>query len=108
MPLALKHTLSIAAAQAAAQTQQPFGAILQLDPEIEKPTPDQLHKIGTVAGVLRYVTAPDGTHHVVCQGEERFRIVEFLDGYPHLTARIERLSETRLAMDRRRKHACIS
>ncbi|MGI9486791.1 MAG: endopeptidase La [Geminicoccaceae bacterium] len=93
MPLALKHTLSIAAAQAAAQTQQPFGAILQLDPEIEKPMPDQLHKIGTVAGVLRYVTAPDGTHHVVCQGEERFRVVEFLDGYPHLTARIERLPE---------------
>ena len=94
MPLALKHSLSIAAAQAAAQTQQPFGAVLQLDPEIDKPTPDQLHKIGTVAGVLRYVTAPDGTHHVVCQGEQRFRIVEFLDGYPHLTARIERLTET--------------
>ena len=94
MPLALKHPLPIAAAQAAAQTQQPFGAVLQHDPEIEKPTPDQLHKIGTVAGVLRYVTAPDGTHHVVCQGQERFRIVEFIEGYPHLTARIERLAET--------------
>ncbi len=94
MPLALKHSLSIAAAQAAAQTQRPFGAVLQLGSEIEKPTPDQLHKIGTIAGVLRYVTAPDGTHHVVCQGEERFRILEFLDGYPHLTARIERLPET--------------
>ncbi|MEM8950421.1 MAG: endopeptidase La [Pseudomonadota bacterium] len=94
MPLALKHSLPIAAAQAAAQTQQPFGALLQLDPEIDKPTPDQLHKTGTIAGVLRYVTAPDGTHQVVCQGEQRFRIVEFLDGYPHLTARIERLTET--------------
>ncbi len=94
MPLALKHSLPIAAAQAAAQTQQPFGALLQLDPDIDKPTPDQLHKIGTVAGVLRYVTAPDGTHQVVCQGEQRFRVIEFLDGYPHLTARIERLSET--------------
>ena len=94
MPLALKHPLSIAAAQAAAQTQQPFGALLQIDPEIERPTPDQLHKVGTIAGVLRYVTAPDGTHHVVCQGQERFRVIEFLDDYPHLTARIERLSET--------------
>ncbi|MDH3659286.1 MAG: endopeptidase La [Alphaproteobacteria bacterium] len=94
MPLALKHPLAIAAAQAAAQSQQPFGALLQLDPEIEKPTPDQLHQVGTIAGVLRYVTAPEGTHHVVCQGQERFRILEFLDGYPHLTARIERLPET--------------
>ena len=39
------------------------------------------------------MTAPDGTHHVVCQGQERFRILDFLDGYPHLTARIERLSD---------------
>jgi len=93
MPLALKHSLPIAAAQAAAQSQRPFGAMLQVDPEIEKPTPDQLHKVGTIAGVLRYVTAPDGTHQVVCQGQERFRVIEFLDGYPHLTARIERLPD---------------
>ncbi len=94
MPLALKHSMAIAAAQAAAQTQQPFGAVLQHDPELEHPNFDQLHKVGTIAGVLRYVTAPDGTHHVVCQGQERFRILELLDGYPHLTARIERLPET--------------
>ncbi|MGH1478910.1 MAG: endopeptidase La [Geminicoccales bacterium] len=93
MPLALQHPLSIAAAQTAAQHQRPFGALLQIDPEIEEPKPEQLHKIGTLAGVLRYVTAPDGTHQVVCQGQERFRIVEFLDGYAHLAARIERLPD---------------
>ena len=93
MPLALQNPLPIAAAQTAAQHQRPFGALLQLDPEIERPTPSQLHSIGTVAGVLRYVTAPDGTHHVVCQGQERFRVVEFLNGFPHLTARIERLED---------------
>jgi len=93
MPLQLKSPISVAAAQTAAQTQQPFGAVLQLDPDIDRPTPDQLHRVGTVAGVLRYVTAPDGAHHVVCQGQERFRILEFLDGYPHLTARIERLHD---------------
>ena len=94
MPLALKHTLPIAAAQAAAQLQRPFGAVLQHDPDIEKPTSDQMHKIGTIASVLRYVTAPDGTHQLVCQGQERFRIVEFLSGYPHLAARVERLVDS--------------
>ncbi len=93
MPLALKQPLSIAAAQTAAQFQRPFGAVLQHDPDLDRPAPGQLFKIGTVASVLRYVTAPDGTHHVVCQGEERFRILEFLDGYPHLAARIERLPD---------------
>ena len=94
MPLALKHPLAITAAQAAAQAQQPFGAVLQLDPDIDKPTPEQLHKVGTTAGVLRYVTAPDGTHNVVCQGQERFKIVEFLEGYPFLAARIDRLADS--------------
>ena len=93
MPLTLKQPLSIAAAQTAAQFQRPFGAVLQQDPELQSPTGDQLHKVGTVAGVLRYVTAPDGTHHVVCQGQGRFRLIEFLDGYPHLAARIERLPD---------------
>ncbi|MEM9440371.1 MAG: endopeptidase La [Pseudomonadota bacterium] len=93
MPLSLKHSLPIAAAQAAAQLQRPFGAILQHDPDLETPAPDQMHSIGTIANVLRYVTAPDGTHQLVCQGLERFRIVEFLSGYPHLTARIERLAD---------------
>ncbi|MEZ5932219.1 MAG: endopeptidase La [Alphaproteobacteria bacterium] len=94
MPLVLKHPLPIAAAQAAAKLQRPFGALLQLDPEIDAPTPAQLHKVGTIANVLRYVTGPDGTHQVVCQGQERFRIVDFLEGYPHLTARIERLADS--------------
>jgi ATP-dependent Lon protease len=39
------------------------------------------------------VTSPDGSHHVICQGERRFRIVEFLDGYPFFVARVERVPE---------------
>ncbi len=37
-----------------------------------------LHRIGTVANILRYITAPDGTHHLICQGEQRFQVVEYL------------------------------
>ncbi len=42
---------------------------------------------------MRYVTAPDGTHHLVVQGEERFRVLEFLDGWPFLVARVQRIAE---------------
>ncbi len=28
--------------------------------------------------VLRYITAPDGSHHIVCQGLQRFRVLQFL------------------------------
>ncbi len=40
------------------------------------------------------MTSPDGSHHVICQGERRFRILEFLDGYPFFVARIEPVPES--------------
>jgi ATP-dependent Lon protease len=39
------------------------------------------------------LTAPDGSHHIVCQGVQRFRANEFLLGYPFLVARIERYAD---------------
>jgi len=62
---------------------------MQLQDSDENPDPDALHSIGTVAEILRYLTAPDGSHHIVCQGVQRFRVQEFLPGYPFLVARCE-------------------
>ena len=45
------------------------------------------------AEILRYVTAPDGNHHLVARGTRRFRVLEFLPGYPYLVARIDEVGE---------------
>ena len=91
LPLAIGRPASVAAAQEAVRTERPLGIILQTDPALDDPKPEQLHLIGTSAQILRYVTAPDGTHHVVCQGMRRFRVTEFLPGYPYLVARVEEI-----------------
>src|SRR3546814_12601644 len=78
LPVVGGRKRSVAAAQEAARTERPVGLLLQRDPQAEEPGPVDLHRVGTVAGILRYVTGADGTHHVVCQGEQRFRIVEYL------------------------------
>jgi ATP-dependent Lon protease len=93
VPLSLGRTRTIAAAQEAARSQRPLGVILQRDPQEEDPAPEHLHEIGTVAGIMRYVTAPDGVHHIIAQGQQRFRVVAYLSGYPFLVARIERIEE---------------
>jgi ATP-dependent Lon protease len=93
LPLSLGRAGSIAAAQEAAKSEHPLGVLLQRDAAAEAPEPNDLHWVGTVAGILRYVTAPDGTHHVVCQGEGRFRVLQFLDGYPFLVAKVQRIEE---------------
>jgi ATP-dependent Lon protease len=93
LPISLGRQRSIAAAQAAMRLTRPVGLILQREPTDEDPLPVGLHNIGTEAHLLRYVTSPDGTHHVICRGEQRFRVIEFLDGYPFLVARVEHLAE---------------
>src|SRR5262245_66067710 len=91
LPLAIGRKSSIAAAQEAVRGERMLGVVLQTDPAVDEPRPDQLHAVGTAAQVLRYVTAPDGTHHVIAQGVRRFRAVEYLQGFPFLAARVEEI-----------------
>ncbi|MGH8645145.1 MAG: endopeptidase La, partial [Gammaproteobacteria bacterium] len=93
LPLTVGRKQSVAAAQEATRGERPIGVVLQRNAEAESPTPDDLHWVGTVASVVRYITGRDGTHHLICQGEQRFRITQFIDGYPFLVGRIERIEE---------------
>ena len=93
MPLTLGRKRSIAAAQEAMRDKRPVGLILQREAVIEDPAPSDLYRVGTVASVLRYVTGAHGAHHLVCEGEERFRTLEYLHGYPFFVARVERMPE---------------
>jgi ATP-dependent Lon protease len=93
LPVTVGRQRSIAAAQSAVRDQRQVGILMQRDAGQAEPQPVDLHRIGTVANVVRYVTAPDGTHHLVVQGDERFQVVEFLDGWPYMVARVQRISE---------------
>ena len=93
LPITVGRPKSIAAAQQAMRDQRQVGILLQRDPELPEPKPADFYRIGTVASVARYVTAPDGRHHLICQGEQRFQITEFLEGWPFLVARVVYLPE---------------
>jgi ATP-dependent Lon protease len=93
VPVTIGRESSVAAAQEAVRSDSQLGILLQRDPDTSAPTPDELYQVGTVASVLRYVTTTSGAHHIVCQGEQRFRVIDFIDGYPFLVARIERYAE---------------
>ncbi|WP_441237589.1 endopeptidase La [Bradyrhizobium sp. 930_D9_N1_4] len=92
-PIAIGRAKSIAAAQQALREQRPVGIVLQRSPEIEEPGPDDLYRVATIANIVRYITAPDGTHHIVCQGVQRARIIDFLPGTPFPAARFQQIPE---------------
>ncbi len=87
--VALTRELSMRAAQEAVQHGHKLGLVLQKDPSVDQPGPDDLHKIGTTVTVVRYMRAPNGVHHLICQGEQRFRTLDYLSGLPFLAARFD-------------------
>jgi ATP-dependent Lon protease len=93
MPITIGRESTVAAAQEAVRNNRKIGVLLQRDPNAATPTFDELYHIGTVASILRYVTSKDGAHHIICQGEQRFRLLELLDGYPFPIARVELFKE---------------
>ncbi len=93
LPLTIGRERSRAAAQEAARLERPLGVLLQSKPTVDLPGPDDLHWVGTTANVVRYITGADGAHHVICQGIKRFRVLQFLDGYPFTVARVELIDQ---------------
>ncbi|MBC8451147.1 MAG: endopeptidase La, partial [Planctomycetes bacterium] len=93
LPIAVGRKKSIAGVQAAVQSGRPIGVVLQSNPDADEPTKADLHKVGTLIEILRYVTAPDGTHHVVAQGAGRFRIDSYTSDSPYFTAKTTPIPE---------------
>jgi ATP-dependent Lon protease len=93
LPITVARPVSVAAAQQAIREQRQIGILMQRDAELAEPRAGDMHRIGTIANIVRYVTAPDGAHHIVCQGDQRFQVSEFLEGWPFLVARVARIPE---------------
>ena len=90
LPIGMNREASIAAAQEVVRAERKLGVLLQRDSDQDEVTGEDLHRIGTVASVLRYVTGQDGAHHLVLQGERAVSRARFPAGaaLPHGTCRI--------------------
>src|SRR5215475_1034454 len=93
VPITIARAKSVSAAQQALREQRPVGILLQRNSETEDPRPEDLHRVGTIANIVRYLTGPDETHHIVCQGVQRVRILDFLPGTPFPAARVLHVPE---------------
>ena len=94
VPLTVGRKRSVAAAQQAMRENRPVGIVMQRNQQEADPSAADLHSVGTMAGILRYVTTPDGAHHLVCQGTQRFRLLDIIQEEPFLLARVRLIEES--------------
>ncbi len=71
-----------------------FGAITQIDTEVEDPTQSDLYPIGVIAEIIRIIEMPGGTTTAIIQGKQRFALDEITSKEPFLKGRVRLLPET--------------
>ena len=92
-PISIGRPVSIASVQQAMREERQIGILMQRDGEALEPSATDMHRVGTIANIARYLTAPDGGHHVIVQGVERFRVLDFTRERPALMANVQRIPE---------------
>jgi len=92
-PVTVRRASSVAAAQEAVKNERPVGFLLQRDPSKDDVGPDDLRWVGTEGPIARYITGQEGAHHLLVQGQSRFRVLEFLSGWPFMVARVAEVPE---------------
>jgi ATP-dependent Lon protease len=93
VPLYVSREKSIKAVDQALADNRMILLAAQKRQEEEEPGPDDVHRVGTAALIMRMLKLPDGRIRVLVQGIGRARILAFEEGFPHLQARIEPVPE---------------
>jgi len=108
IPITVGRDKSIKLVKEAYRGDRTIGVVSQKDMNIEEPTLDQLHKIGTVANIIKILQMPDGNTTVIIQGKQRFKITELVSSEPYLKAKVERVPEDRPKVSSKEFKALIS
>ncbi|PHR70587.1 MAG: endopeptidase La [Lutibacter sp.] len=76
-----------------------IGVVAQNKESIEDPTIDDIHKVGTVAKILKMLKMPDGNTTVIIQGTKRFEVDAFTQEEPYIKATTKKVEEDRSQID---------
>src|SRR6187401_185890 len=94
VPLQVGRDKSVQALNKAVADGTPIALVTQRTPDQEDITDlGELYSIGTLAKIAQVVQLQDGTVRAIVQGQERLRLLDFVDSEPFILARIEVVKE---------------
>ena len=93
VPLAAAQPRSLRLIDEVMSGDRTVALVMQKDAELEGAGPDDVYDVGTISTIHQMMRVPDGTVRLAVQGNERMRVLEFIQEEPYLIARIQRAPE---------------
>jgi len=97
IPITVGRDKSIRLIQDVNKGNKTIGVVSQVDQTEEVPEFKDLHRIGTMAKIIRLLKMPDGSTTVIIQGKKRFEWLEEIQTEPFLKATVRFFDEVKPA-----------
>jgi ATP-dependent Lon protease len=93
IPITLGREKSIRLIKEIYKKSKIIGAVAQIDPNVDDPGINDLHKTGTVAQIIKILEMPDDSTSIIIQGKKRFEVKTIVSENPYIVANIQSLSD---------------
>jgi ATP-dependent Lon protease len=97
LPLFVGREMSIKAIEAALAGNRMIFLATQKALDVENPTPDDIHAIGTVGIIMRMLKLPDERIKILVQGLSKAKISGYIQTDPYYSVRIDKINEAKPA-----------
>ena len=94
VPLFVGRDRSVAALEAAMESDKEIFLVAQLDPGEDDPQRDDLYDVGVIATVLQLLKLPDGTVRVLVEGKERAKLLALTTEDKAVMASVKSIGDT--------------
>ena len=108
IPITVGRDKSIKLIEEAYAKDKIIGVVSQIKPEVEEPTENDIHKVGTVARIIKKLKMPDGSTTIIIQGKRRFEINSYIQTEPYFKALVTGLIDDKLDMSIEKNKALVS
>lgn len=99
-PISVGRDKSIKLVKEAYKGSKRIGVFSQRVTEIEDPTFKDIHKIGTLAHIIKMLRMPDGNITLIIQGKRRIELVEEVQSVPYIKAKVKALPNATEKIDK--------
>jgi ATP-dependent Lon protease len=94
VPLFVGRERSINALEESMRMGHTVALVTQKHAEVQDPEPEDVYEIGCVVTVMQELKLPDGTAKALVEGQQRIRILEWIESDPFFKVRVELIEES--------------